>query len=125
MNIVITYDSEKPLYEQVAESITHAIYNKELENNELLPSVRQLATDLNVSSITTKRAYAELERQGMVYTVPGKGTFVKVHDLQAIQEERKNKILQEIEANIQKGLKASVKKEELQQLIDKIYENNT
>lgn len=74
------------MYEQVKDGIKNAILNGELKAHDIMPSVRQLAADLSVSMITTKRAYADLERDGLIYTVAGKGTFVKLEDISMIQE---------------------------------------
>lgn len=86
MNLFINATGEKPMYEQVKDGIKDAILKGELKTHELMPSVRQLAADLNVSMITTKRAYSDLEREGFLYTVAGKGTFVKIEDLGLIQK---------------------------------------
>ena len=74
MKINISYTSDKPMYEQIEDCIRQAALSGELENNHPLPSVRQLAADANVSTITVKRAYSDLEREGILYTISGKGT---------------------------------------------------
>jgi len=76
MRIVISNRSGVPIYEQIAEQVKAAILAGELVEDELLPSIRQLARDLKVSVITTTRAYAELEREGFVASVQGKGCYV-------------------------------------------------
>lgn len=86
MNLFINAAGDKPMYEQVKDGIKNAILNGELKAHDIMPSVRQLAADLSVSMITTKRAYADLERDGLIYTVAGKGTFVKLEDISMIQE---------------------------------------
>ena len=86
MNFFINAAGDKPMYEQVKDGIKEAILSGELKAHDLMPSVRQLAADLNVSMITTKRAYADLERDGLIYTVAGKGTFVKSEDLEMIRK---------------------------------------
>lgn len=121
MNITITYDNEKPLYEQVVDSISQAIYNNQIDHNEMLPSVRQLAADLNVSAITTKRAYAELEQLGLIYTIPGKGTFVKANNLTEIVKKRKQKISDEIKNKVLEGFEAGLSKEEIEEIIENVY----
>lgn len=76
MKILISNSSKLPIYEQIVNSIKEEIINGTLEPNEKLPSIRSLAKDLNISVITTKRAYEELENQGFIETVGGKGCYV-------------------------------------------------
>lgn len=76
MDILITPTSDLPIYRQIEESIKTEILNGKVEQNTLLPSIRQLACDLNVSVITVKKAYEDLEQDGFVYSFPGKGFYV-------------------------------------------------
>ena len=124
MNLFISYDSDKPMYEQIKEGIKQAIYKGQLKNNGLLPSVRQLAKDLNVSMITTKRAYSDLEEEGFIYTISGKGTFVKIEDLTEIKSTRQKELSQEFEAITIKMKKAEIEKSTLNEIIDKVYGGN-
>ena len=96
MNLFIDNKSGVPIYEQIYNQIKGQIINESLKENEALPSIRNLAKDLRISVITTKRAYDELERDGFIYTVPGKGCFVAVRNTQLIREEN----LKEIEEHI-------------------------
>lgn len=73
MNIIISNSSNLPIYEQIKEQIKNKIISNELKSGELLPSIRNLAKDLRISVITTKNAYEQLEREGFVETIPGKG----------------------------------------------------
>ena len=77
MNIIISSQSGVPIYEQIKEQIKASILTGELSENTPLPSLRQLARDLQVSLVTTTRAYSELELEGFVQTMPGKGVYVK------------------------------------------------
>ncbi len=77
MRIVLLYQSSVPIYEQIKEQIKTSVLSGELQEDELLPSIRQLARDLKVSVITTTRAYNDLELEGFLQTVPGKGCYVK------------------------------------------------
>jgi len=77
VRIVLAYQSGVPIYEQIKEQIKAAVLSGELAENELLPSIRQIARDLKVSVITTTRAYNDLELEGYIQTVPGKGCYVK------------------------------------------------
>ena len=76
MKIIISNSSDTTIYGQIANQIKEAIISNELKPGDLLPSIRALARDLNISVITTKRAYEELQKQGFIDIVPGKGTFV-------------------------------------------------
>ena len=85
MRIVLAFQSGVPIYEQIKEQIKAAVLSGELLENELLPSIRQIARDLKVSVITTTRAYNDLELEGYIQTVPGKGCYVKRIDGDSIR----------------------------------------
>lgn len=121
MNITISYTSDKPMYEQIEDGIKKAIYDGKLKNNELLPSVRQLAKDLNVSAITTKRAYIDLEHEGLVYTVSGKGTFVKLDKLGELQKGRQDELLKDIHNTASECKVHGIPKQAIIDTIDKAY----
>jgi GntR family transcriptional regulator len=89
LNIIISSVSSEPIYEQIVRQIQKSIFNNEIEKGEKLPSIRTLAKDLEVSVITTKRAYEELERSGLIVTIPGKGSYVSDLDYEEILEKRK------------------------------------
>ena len=76
MNIIISNRDERPIYEQITSQLKKMIISGELKQGQALPSMRALAKDLRISVITTKRAYEELEKDGMIETVTGKGSFV-------------------------------------------------
>ncbi|MBS5927496.1 MAG: GntR family transcriptional regulator [Clostridium sp.] len=86
MNILISNSSSVPLYEQISNQVKNQILNGELKPSEALPSIRMLAKDLRVSIITTKRAYEELEKEGFIKTVAGKGTFVSEGNSDRLKE---------------------------------------
>ena len=88
MDIIISNASTLPIYEQIVVQMKDLILSGELEEGQQLPSIRALASDLRISVITTKRAYAELEAQGFVETVQGKGSFVAGGNAELIREER-------------------------------------
>ncbi len=92
MNILINNKSGLPIYEQIYSQIKNQIISGELGADEALPSIRNLAKDLQISVITTKRAYDELEREGFVYTVAGKGCFVSQKNTELLREENLRKI---------------------------------
>lgn len=87
MKIVILNSAGIPIYEQIKEQIKAAIYSGELAENEALPSIRLLAKDLKISVITTTRAYNDLEKEGFITTVQGKGSFVKPKNNELIREQ--------------------------------------
>lgn len=86
MDILINNDSQVKLYEQIETSIKNNILNGSLNPGEMLPSIRMLAKELKVSIITTKRAYEELEKQGFIETVVGKGTFISNANSERLKE---------------------------------------
>ncbi len=86
LNVIIRNASNQPIYEQIYTQIKAAILSGELSEGEMLPSIRQLAKDLRISVITTKRAYDELEREGYIYTVAGKGCYVASKNTEIIRE---------------------------------------
>jgi len=115
---VISNSSDKPIYEQIASQIREAIMTGELATGEQLPSIRSLATQLRISAITTKRAYQDLETQGFIHTVPGKGCFVAGDNLELLREER----LRLVEASLAKAVAdartAGITAQELREMLD-------
>lgn len=87
MNIFIDNKSGLPIYDQIYSQIKAQIINGSLNEDAPLPSIRNLAKDLKISVITTKRAYDELEREGFIYTVPAKGCFVSPKNTELLREE--------------------------------------
>ncbi len=92
MNLFIDNKSGTPIYDQIYSQIKCHIISGTLEEDEALPSIRNLAKDLRISVITTKRAYDELEREGFIYTVAGKGCFVAPKNVELLREENLKKI---------------------------------
>ncbi|MBZ9686438.1 GntR family transcriptional regulator [Clostridium estertheticum] len=121
MNITIDYTSDLPMYEQIKASIKSNILCGKLQFNDTLPSVRQLAKELNVSTITTKRSYTDLEHEGLIYTVSGKGTFVNTVDVSKLLLERNNQLIKEYENMTLKIMEAGVTKENIINIIENIY----
>lgn len=91
MDLIISNSSDKPIYEQISGQIKNRIITGDLLPGEALPSMRQLAKDLRISVITTKRAYEDLERDGFIETVGGKGSFVAPRNMEFIREEQLKK----------------------------------
>ncbi len=97
MHLMISNSSGQPIYEQICRQIKQLIQSGALTPGEALPSIRLLAKDLRISVITTKRAYEELEREGYLYTVAGKGSFVAARNPELMREEQ----LRAIEAHME------------------------
>lgn len=87
MKIILSNQSEKPIYLQIKEQVEEQILNGEIPEDTVLPSIRKMASDLSVSVITTTRAYKELEADGFITTVPGKGCIVLAPDNQILREQ--------------------------------------
>ena len=92
VNILIDNKSGAPIYDQIYSQIKSQIISGALREDEILPSIRGLAKDLRISFITTKRAYEELEKDGFIYTLPGKGCFVAPKNMELLREENLKKI---------------------------------
>jgi len=122
LNIIIRNAVDLPIYEQIFLQIKECILRGDVKEGELLPSIRALAKDLRISVITTKRAYDELEREGFIHTVAGKGTFVAEKNADLLREEH----LKEIEGHMRTILSLSrpleLEKEELLEMFRLIYE---
>ncbi len=122
MKILISNASEKPIYEQITTQIKAMIISGELMPESPLPSMRLLAKELRISVITTKRAYTDLERDGFIETVPGKGSFVAKKNTELIREQQ----LRLAEEHLQKAVDAAknfgIGKQELTEMLEIIYE---
>ena len=92
MYILIDNKSGAPIYDQIYSQIKSQIISGALEEDEMLPSIRALAKDLHISFITTKRAYEELEKEGFIYTLPGKGCYVAPKNVELLREENLKQI---------------------------------
>ncbi len=124
VNLFINAAGDKPMYEQVKDGIKQAILSGELKAHRLMPSVRQLSADLNVSMITIKRAYSDLERDGLIYTVAGKGTFVKTEDTKMLQEKHIAEILDRLAEQVTELKKLNVPIERVTKELERIYGGN-
>ena len=123
MNIIISNSSGKPIYEQITSQIKNMIVAGELKPGEALPSMRLLAKELRISVITTKRAYEDLEPDGYIYSVVGKGSFVADANMELMKEEH----LRRIEENLQNAVEAArishIELQELQDILKMLYED--
>ena len=122
MKIIVNNSSMVPIYEQIMEQIKTMIANKELKENDVLPSVRVLAKELKISALTVKKAYDLLEEEGFTVTVHGKGTYVAAMNTERMLEEYKKEIESELEETIQKSKRYGISKEEVKELFELIME---
>lgn len=122
MNFIISNSSNTPIYEQIKEQIKSKIVSNELKAGDLLPSIRNLAKDLRISVITTKNAYDELEREGYVETIQGKGTYIASKNIEIIKEEQMQKVEGLIDTAVSIAKISKISKEELKDMLDILYE---
>ncbi|HLR60795.1 MAG TPA: GntR family transcriptional regulator [Pseudogracilibacillus sp.] len=125
MQIIISNSTKEPIYEQITKQIKSSVLSGELKEGTALPSIRQLAKDLQVSVITTKRAYEELENAGFTYTIIGKGSFVAEQNLEMIKEKKLQVIEEQLGAVIMNSKEIGLPLNELQQLLNILYEEGS
>ena len=121
MNIIISNSSGKPIYEQIVAQIKQLIMTDVLKEGDALPSMRTLAKELRISVITTKRAYEELEKEGFIETITGKGSFVAGKDKELIREERYRQIEALLEKACETARMNGMTLEELLDIITLLY----
>ena len=122
MKIFISEHSNAAIYEQIEQQIKDAILRQELKAEEALPSIRGLAKDLQISVITTKRAYEELEEQGLIYSVPGRGFFVSSRKLEMLKEKKIQDIEKHMTELIKECKSAELSKQNMMDMLDLLYE---
>ena len=121
MNIIISNSSQDPIYKQIVTQIKNAIMKEELLAGEAVPSIRLLAKELQISVITTKRAYEELERDGFIETVPGKGSYVSGQNKDLIREKRLTSIEEKLTEVVTESKLLNLSLEQLQSMLDLLY----
>lgn len=121
MDIILSNSSDEPIYAQIATQIKALIMNGTLKSGDALPSMRFLATQLRISVITTKRAYEELERDGFIETVAGKGCFVKAQNTDFLREEQMRQIETLLEKVCEQAKIADLSLEDLREMLDLMY----
>lgn len=124
MNILISNTSQEPIYEQIIRQIKNKILNGDLVENDALPSIRSLARELQISVITTKRAYDELEKDGFINTVPGKGTYIGTKNTQILRETRLKSIEENFEIAVSAAKTLGLSLVELQEMLRLMYEED-
>ena len=120
MRIVLAHQSTIPIYEQIKEQIKASVLSGDLSENDLLPSIRQLARDLKVSVITTTRAYNDLELEGFIQTVPGKGCYIKRIDSELVRAKFLSETKAVLREAIRLGKMAGLTIPEVHKLLDEV-----
>ena len=124
MDIRIRAASTQPIYQQIADQIKAAVVSGQLSPGQPLPSIRALAQQLQISVITTKRAYDELEAQGFLNTVAGKGCFVAEKNMTLIREQQRHQLESHLAAAAELGRSCGVTEEELTVLLRRAWEES-
>ena len=124
MNIIISNSGDRPIYEQITAQIKAMIMNGQLKEGDALPSMRTLAKELRISVITTKRAYEDLERDGFITTVVGKGSFVKAADTSLVREERLKQIEELLGRAVVLAGERGIRKEEVLEILEILFQDN-
>ncbi len=122
MDIIISNSSGKPIYEQITAQIKNSIITDTLREGDALPSMRLLAKELHISVITTKRAYEDLEREGFIETVTGKGSFVARKNVEFIREEQLRKAEEFLQNAVDVAKLGGITLAELQELLGLLYQ---
>ena len=117
--IFIDYNDKRPIYEQIIDRFQTLIINGGLEPNMQLPSVRSLAIDLAINANTIQRAYSELEREGYIYSVKGRGNFVR--DDKSLVQKQQSKLLSDLKQQLQACKSFGISQEEIHTCIEEIY----
>lgn len=121
MDIIISNSAGKPIYEQITSQIKEMIMNGTLKEGDALPSMRNLAKQLRISIITTKRAYEELEHDGFIESFTGKGSFVSRQNYELMKEEGLKQIEEYLTLAAEKAKICGVEIQELTELLTMIY----
>ena len=122
MVVLIDNKSGLPIYDQIYSQIKIQIINGDLKEDEALPSIRNLAKDLRISVITTKRAYDELEKEGFIYTVPSKGCFVAKKNVEMLREENLKKIEDHMQKIMELSASCNLTKADIAEMLNLIWE---
>ena len=117
MNILIDNKSGAPIYDQIYSQIKSQIISGVLREDDMLPSIRGLAKDLRISFITTKRAYEELEKDGFIYTLPGKGCYVAPKNVELLREENLKKIEEHIDEIVRLATTCNLSKKDIIEMV--------
>lgn len=124
MNIIIYNSSDVPLYMQIKEQIKDAILTGELEDGELLPSIRNFANDVHVSVLTIRRVYDELEKEGFAVSRAGKGTFVSMGNQELLRDSKCRIVEQDLQKAVHSAKLFGITKDEMAEMLDILYEED-
>ena len=124
MQIIISNNADKPIYEQITDQVKEQIMTGALAAGDALPSMRLLAKELRISVITTKRAYEELERDGFLENVPGKGCFVAPQNRELLREAQLRRVEDILTQAVDEARKGGIPLEELQELLNLLYQGD-
>jgi GntR family transcriptional regulator len=122
LNVQIQYQSNKAIYQQLYDQIASQIIGGQLAADEMLPSIRLTAKEFRVSVITVKKAWEMLERNGLIYTVTGKGSFVKTIDTNIIESVRKDSIEEELRGIVDVAKQLGIKRDELSRIVERLFD---
>lgn len=122
MEILIRENDSLPIYEQIVREIKKSIVKKELLPGDMLPSIRLLARELEISVITTKRAYEELEKEELIYSVAGKGFYVKEPNRAKLKEEQLRQVEEKLAAVILESRELGLSLEDIKAVLETLYE---
>ena len=122
MDIILSNSSVKPIYEQITDQVKEQIMAGTLSAGDALPSMRLLAKELRISVITTKRAYEELERDGFLENVPGKGCFVAPQNRELLREAQLRRVEEKLTQAIEEARRGAVSLEELKEMLTELYQ---
>lgn len=122
MDVIVSNVSDRPIYEQIYMQLKGAILRGELREGDALPSIRALAKDLRISVITTKRAFDDLERDGFIYSVQGKGSFVAAKNSELLREENLKQIEQKLSEALMLARQGGISDQELIEMLQVILQ---
>lgn len=124
MNIIISNSASVPIYEQICRQIISAVVKGDLAPGDLLPSIRNLARELHISVITTKRAYEELERDGFITTVGGKGSFVSLQNTELLREKKMQLLEEKLSQAVAESKQMDISLDTLHEMLDLLYKED-
>ena len=124
MDIIISNADNSPIYEQIYRQIKSGILRGSLQEGDMLPSIRALAKDLRISVITTKRAYDELEKDGYIHTVAGKGCFVAEKNTELIREENLRQLEEHLRSAAELAAACGLSRTETADLLELLWEDD-
>lgn len=121
MKIIISNSSPDPIYEQVSKQIKAQIISGELAEGDALPSIRKLAMELQISVITTKRAYEDLQKEGFIDTVSGKGCFVAMQNKELLREKKMKTVEDLLSDAVSEAKKLGISFKEIKEMLELLY----